>query len=243
MSHLSRADFLVLSMARAIQDGVTVATGLLSWLPMLAIALARETHAPALKYLNCAGAIGPLLRALPASSTDARLLTDNPYCLRLTDLWDLAARRRIEVMFFGFAQLDGSGRTNLSHLRRRNGHLHKLPGVAGAFALRQLVKTPVLFSPRHSALALVPHVDAVTTVATRDSALLVTDLGVFQLARRRLDVVSLHPTVSLEEVKEKTRFALRCPGHPRTTPPPSAREWRALEKLDPRTIRNRFVEK
>lgn len=241
MKGLSRSDFLVLSMARAIPDGATVATGVLSWLPMLAIALAQHTHASALRYLNCAGAIDPRLHLLAPSSTDARLLTGNAYCLRLTDLWDLASRGRIDVMFFGFAQLDCNGNTNSSQLRGIHGRVRKLPGVAGAFALRQLVKNPVLFSTQHSSSVLVPRVEAVTTVAPRHPVLLLTNLGVFQLARRRLEVVSLHPTVGLDEVEEKTGFAVRPPRRLRTTSPPSIREWGMLEKLDGRRTRKRCV--
>lgn len=237
---LARADFLVLAMARQISDGATVATGVLSWLPMLAIALARATHAPRLGYLNCAGAINPCFGVLPSSSTDVRLLRDNPYCLRLTDLWDFASLGRIDVMFFGFAQLDHRGNTNLSWLDGSKGSGRKLPGVAGAFALRQLVKHPVLFSARHSRSTLVRRVETVTTVPGGNPVSLVTDLGVFRLTRGRLDVVSLHPSVELEELDRKTGFPVRHSRRPRTTPLPSGREWRALEGLDPEKIRYRY---
>lgn len=242
MNRPSRGDSLVLSMARHIPNGATVVTGVLSWLPMLAIGVARATHAPDLTYLNCAGAIDPPLRTVPPSSTDVRLLTDIPYCLRLTDLWELAARGRIDVMFFGFAQLDGDGNTNLSRLAGANGRPRKLPGVAGAFTLRQLVKKPVLFSARHSLSTFVRRVDAVTTLAPRHPVSLVTDLGVFRLAGGQLDMVCVHPSVTLDEVGEKTGFPVRCPRRLRTAAPPSGREWRALEKLDPRKIRNRYVQ-
>ncbi|MDA2913486.1 glutaconate CoA-transferase [Acidobacteriia bacterium AH_259_A11_L15] len=238
----SRADFLVLSMARAISNGATVATGVFSWLPMLAIAVARATRAPHLVYLNCAGAIDPPLLALPLTSTDIRLLKNNPYTLRLADLWEFAARGRLDVMFFGFAQLDRNGNTNLTLLRGSNGHVRKLPGVAGASALRQLVKNPVLFSVRHSPAAFVRRLDAVTTVARHQPVRVVTDLGIFQVARGKLQVLSLHSPASLYEVREKTGFVVEPPSRLRYTLPPSRREWRALEKLDPRKIRNRHVQ-
>lgn len=242
MSQFSLADFLVVSMARHIPDRAMVATGVFSWLPMLAIALARETHAPRLTYLNCAGAINPALHPLPISSTDVDLLRNNPYCLRLTDLWELAARGRLERMFFGFAQLDAEGNTNLSRLAGRDGRSRKLPGVAGAFALRQLVKKPLLFCGRHRRSAFVPRVDAVTTVAAGKPVTLVTNLGVFRRAKGGLVVVSLHPTASFADVEARTGFPVRRSPRIRYTRAPSRREWRALQELDPQKIRNRYVE-
>lgn len=242
MNQPTRADYLVLALARQIPAQGAVATGVLSWLPMLAIAVARATHAPELTYLNCAGAINPALRPLPPSSTHASLLRQNPYCLRLTDLWEFAARGAVDVMFFGFAQLDSRGNTNLTLLNGNNGRPRKLPGVAGAFALRQLVRRPVLFTPRHSASAFVPRVDAVTTVAARNPSTVVTDLGVFRLSHGKLEVVSLHPTVGLDEVAAKTGFPVRPVRRLRRTAPPSRADRRALEELDSNKIRNRYTE-
>ncbi len=237
----SPADFLVVAMARQIANAATVATGLLSWLPMLAIAVARATHAPELTYLNCSGAINPVMRSLPPSSTDVTLLKNNPYCLRLTDLWEFAARGRIDVMFFGFAQLDRNGNTNLSLLQGPNGPSRKLPGVAGAYALRQLVKNPVLFSARHSPSSFVRRVDNVTTVAASNPVLLVTELGVFRLVGGALHVVSLHPPGSINEAKAKTGFPVRRPPRLRYTSQLSRRERLALDKFDPGKIRDRYV--
>lgn len=240
----SPADFLVVAMARQIPNGATVATGLLSWLPMLAIAVAKATHAPELTYLNCSGAINPARlggQSLPPSSTDVTLLKNNPYCLRLTDLWEFAARGRIDVMFFGFAQLDRNGNTNLSLLQGSNGPSRKLPGVAGAYALRQLVKNPVLFSARHSPSSFVRRVDTVTTVAASNPVLLVTELGVFRLLGGALHVVSLHPPGSINEVKAKTGFPVRRPPRLRYTSQLSRRERLALDKFDPGKIRDRYV--
>ena len=242
MSEPTPADYLVVSMARLIPNRATVATGVLSWLPMLAIGVARETHAPQLTYLNCAGAINPSFEPLPRSSTDVRLARNNPYCLRLTDLWDFATRGSVDVMFFGFAQLDRKGNTNLSWLRRRNGRSRKLGGVAGAFALRQLVKTPILFSPRHSRSTFVKRLDAVTTVAPSDPVRVVTDLGVLEVHQGKLRILTVHPTSSLREVEQKTGFSVERTGRLHFTPPPTAREWHALRMLDRDRIRNRYGE-
>src|SRR5262245_9761303 len=51
------ADRLLVEMSRSIADGEVVASGVASALAMLAIALARATHAPRLTYLNCVGAV------------------------------------------------------------------------------------------------------------------------------------------------------------------------------------------
>ncbi len=50
---ISAADRLVAQMASEIHDGAVVATGVASPLAVLAIAVARATHAPRLTYRAC----------------------------------------------------------------------------------------------------------------------------------------------------------------------------------------------
>ncbi len=70
-----RADTVVALMARQIDDGAVVATGVASPLAILAIAVARATHAPNLTYLACVGSwirISRISIAPPRSSRISR---------------------------------------------------------------------------------------------------------------------------------------------------------------------------
>ncbi len=67
---IAAADRLVAQMAAEIDDGGVVATGVASPLAVLAIAVARATHAPRLTYLACVGSLNPNVTRLYGSSED-----------------------------------------------------------------------------------------------------------------------------------------------------------------------------
>ena len=82
-----RADTVVAWMAGQIEDGAVVATGVASPLAILAIAVARATHAPNLTYVACVGSLDPVLSHLHPSSEDLAYLdgrcaeiTPSPIC-------------------------------------------------------------------------------------------------------------------------------------------------------------------
>src|SRR3712207_4703183 len=53
------SDLMAVAMARALRNGETVFHGVASPLPMVAILLAKRTHAPDLVYVNITGSIDP----------------------------------------------------------------------------------------------------------------------------------------------------------------------------------------
>jgi glutaconate CoA-transferase subunit B len=55
--------------------------------------------------------------------------------------------------------------------------------------------------------------------------------------RRRLEIRSLHPGASLDQVREQTGFELGVSPELHETPPPSEQELEALERVDPEHIR------
>ncbi|HEY7216250.1 MAG TPA: glutaconate CoA-transferase, partial [Thermoanaerobaculia bacterium] len=63
---ITPAETVVSAMAREIADGAVVATGVASPLAILAIAVAKATHAPRLTYLACVGALDPEIPKLHA---------------------------------------------------------------------------------------------------------------------------------------------------------------------------------
>ena len=67
-------DPMLCAMARFIRNDDIVTTGVASDLPMLAVALAKATHAPGLVYFNCVGAVNPTWEFFPNSSVEPDLL-------------------------------------------------------------------------------------------------------------------------------------------------------------------------
>src|SRR5205807_3423963 len=94
------AEILVAAMAREIEDGAVIATGVASPLAILAIAVARVTHAPRLTYIACVGALDPEIAVLHSCSEDLGYLDGRSGEVTIPDLFDHARRGRIDLMFF-----------------------------------------------------------------------------------------------------------------------------------------------
>jgi glutaconate CoA-transferase subunit B len=203
--NISRADLLVAAMAREITDGAVVATGVASPLAVLAIAAAKATHAPNLHYISCVGSLNPALPQLYASPEDLRYLQGRAAEVSIPELFDHARRGRIDTVFFGAAEVDQSGQTNMSAAGSLSSPSIKFPGVAGAASLRRWVRRPVIVLPKQSRRVMVPHVQVATTRDPERPARVLTDLGVFSL-HHQARLLSIHPGVSLAEIKERTGF-------------------------------------
>lgn len=201
MSH-----FLVGLMAESLEDGDVVATGVASPLAILAIAAAKATHAPHLRYLACVGSLDPDLSTLHTSSEDLKFLDGRNGDVAIPDLFDHARRGRVDSIFFGAAEVDARGRTNMSAIGDLKKPKVKLPGVAGASTLRRWTKRPVLVVQRQSKRNLVPVVSVVSTEDKARRVTLMTDLAIFSLGLDGARLESRHPHATLEHIKERTGF-------------------------------------
>ncbi|MDB5212702.1 MAG: 3-oxoadipate CoA-transferase subunit [Myxococcaceae bacterium] len=237
----SRADTVVAWMAAQIGDGDVVATGVASPLAILAIAVARATHAPNLTYISCVGALDPDLTHLHRSSEELAYLDGRRAEVSIPELFDHARRGRVDVVFFGAAEVDGHGRTNMSaagDLRHPN---VKFPGVAGASSLRRWVKRPVLVVPRQSKRCLVPEVQVASTADPSRRTTLVTDLGLFEVGPPEATLVGLHPWASEADVSARTGFAYRVSAALAATAAPHEETLRALRTMDRNDMRQTLV--
>jgi glutaconate CoA-transferase, subunit B len=227
-------------MAAEIHDGDVVATGVASPLAILAIAVARATHAPSLTYLACVGAVNPNVRRLHASSEDLAYLDGRRGELAIPDLFDHARRGRIDIIFFGAAEVDGSGSSNMSATGSLAQPTVKLPGVAGAAALRRWVNRPVLVVPKQTRRSLVARVQVKSTMDDRPTPLL-TDMGRFRVGGEGASLQSHRPWTTAAEVTERTGFAFALAKDLATDAAPSIATLAAIRALDPDNLRERLV--
>lgn len=235
-----KADTVVTWMARQIEDGDVVATGVASPLAILAIALARATHAPRLRYLACVGSLDPLVEELHGSSEDLRYLDGRNGEITIPDLFDHARRGRIHTVFFGAAEVDGDGATNMSASGSLDAPRTKFPGVAGASSLRRWVRRPILVVPRQSRRALVEKVQIASTCDARATKL-VTDLGVFEVGSAGAILAGRHAWATEAEIEERTGFAYRTADSLPITSAPDAATLSAIHALDPKNLRQALV--
>jgi glutaconate CoA-transferase subunit B len=238
---MSRADTVVALMARQIDDGAVVATGVASPLAILAIAVARATHAPNLTYLACVGSLDPDLSHLYRSSEELSYLEGRRAEITIPDLFDHARRGLVDTVFFGAAEVDWRGDTNMTAAGDLRRPKVKFPGLAGAASLRRWVKRPVLVIPRQSKRSLVPEVQVASTADPGRRTKLITDLGVFEVGLPGAFLVGRHPWATEALLADKTGFSYATASELAETPPPDARTLEAIRAIDSDNLRHSLV--
>jgi glutaconate CoA-transferase subunit B len=228
------ADLMAVAMARLLRDGEVVFQGVNSPLPVVAIALARRTHAPRLIYLNVAGGYDPSPRFATPSSTGPELARGSAAIISNEDFYDLCARGGIDTVFLGAVQIDAGGRTNTSAIGDWARPKVRLPGGGGAAVMMPTARRVILWRTQHSRRVFVEKLDFVTGAGNVDRV--VTPLCVFRRIEGRLRVEALLPGATAGGVREQTGFALDGSAW-ETLAEPTDEELRALEAVDPHGVR------
>lgn len=227
-------EIMAVAMARLLRDGETVFHGVASPLPMVAILLAKRLHAPNLIYLNITGSVDPSPDRLPVSTVGPELTRGTRALVTLTDLFDLAARGRLDTAFLSGAQIDGAGRINLSAIGDYARPKVRLPGGAGSAALMPAAKRVILWRTKHDRRAFVERLDFVTAAGNVDRV--VSPLCVFARRDGWLVVESIHPGVRLDDLLAATGFPIEIGPTTPVTPPPTAQELALLAEIDPERV-------
>ncbi len=242
------AELVAVMSARFLEDGKIVFGG--AGLPLVSCILAQRLHAPRLTILFEGGVIGPHVEIskMPPSTNESRCARKANMLLSITDVLLLQQRGYVDYGFLGGAQIDQFGNLNSSFIGDPEKPTVRLPGTGGANDIASLA-SKVLVAMHHEKKRFVPKVDFITTPgylqggASREQAGLrqggvykvITHLGVFGFDEktRRMRLETLHPGVTIEEVRDKTGFELLTPDQLRCTAPPTAEELRILRELDP----------
>jgi len=235
------ADRLIWRMAAEIADGAVVATGVASPLAVLAIALARATHAPRLSYLACVGSLNPTVTQLFGSSEDLEYLAGRTAEVSIPELFDHARRGRVDTIFFGAVEVDADGATNLSAIGSLAQPKVKFPGVAGACTLRRWSRRPVLVVPRQTRRALVARVAVRSTDDPARRTPLLTDLATFTVGPPGAALEAIAPGVALDDVRARAGFAFSVGEALAVHPEPPAAAIDILDALDPAGFRGELV--
>jgi glutaconate CoA-transferase subunit B len=228
---------MTVAMSRLLHDGEIVFHGVASPLPMVAILLAKATHAPNLVYLNITGSIDPLPSHLPRSTVDPALLEGTRALITLADAFDLSARGELDTVFLSGVQIDAAGRINMSVIGDYRQPKVRLPGGAGSAFLMSTANRVILWRTRHDRRTFVEQLSFVTGSGNVDRV--VTPLCVFHRDPElgRLVVESVHPYTTPEEVIANTGFIVEV-ADVLETPPPTVEERAALARVDPEGIRH-----
>jgi glutaconate CoA-transferase subunit B len=227
---------MVVAAAREIHDREVVFVGMR--LPLLGFGLAKATHAP--------GAVGlfenGVIRDRPAEAFiytmgDPPNIAGAVACLGLNDVMSLLQQGRVDVGFIGGAEIDPFGNLNTTRTAG-GGSLVRLPGSGGGGDIASLAGRTVLIM-EHEPRRFRPRVDYITSPGhfpgrrRGGPATLITTLGVFDFSPTGMRLRSLHPGVSIEEVRRATGFDLTIEPPVPETVPPSADELTYIRQADP----------
>jgi glutaconate CoA-transferase subunit B len=242
-------ELMICCAARLLEDGRTVAVG--TGVPCAAAMLAQRTCAPRLVVLFEAGGIGPQLPTMPISVGDSRTFYRGLMATSMCDIMETCQRGLVDYTFLGGAQIDPYGNLNSTMIGTDYARPRvRLPGSGGANDLASLCWR-ILVVTNHDRRRFVEKLDFLTTPGyltgpgAREAAGLppgtgpyrvITDLAVlgYHETTKRMEVLSLHPGVTLTQVREATAFELHVREPLAVTPPPREEELRLLrEEVDP----------
>jgi acyl CoA:acetate/3-ketoacid CoA transferase beta subunit len=248
---IRRADYCVIACAEIYRgDGEILANPTVGTIPFIGARLARATFEPDLVMTD--GEAMLVVDNQPVGVNGHPALVEGwlPFRLTFDVVW---AGRRHVVM--GASQIGRDGDTNISSIGPFARPSAQLLGPRGAPGNTVNHHTSY-WVPSHSRRVFVEKVDFVSglgpsraarlggkSAAYNDIRSVISDLCVIdfkgQAARARL--VSIHPGVRLDEVTEKTGFALETGPATVLTRDPTAAEMKLIVQLDPGGLRYREV--
>jgi glutaconate CoA-transferase subunit B len=242
-------ELMICCAARLLEDGRTVAVG--TGVPCAAAMLAQRTTAPNLVICFEAGGVGPQLPTMPISVGDSRTFFRALLATSMADIMETCQRGLIDYTFLGGAQIDAYGNLNSTIIGSDYARPKvRLPGSGGANDLASLCWRTLVVT-NHDRRRFVERLDFLTTPGyltgpgAREAAGLppgtgpyrvITDLAVlgYHEHTRRMEVISLHPGVELEQVRAATAFELGVREPLGVTVPPEEHELCILrDEVDP----------
>ena len=248
MSDYNSMELMICVAARLLEDGSTVGVG--TGAPCAAAMLAQKTCSPGLFIIFEAGGVAPVLSSMPISVGDSRTFSKALMATSMMDVFETCQRGMVDYAFLGGAQIDMYGNMNSTVIGDYNKPKVRFPGSGGANDFASLCWHTIVIT-LHNKKRFVEKIDFLTTPGyltgpgAREAAGLpedcgpykiITDLAVmgFDQESRRLQIESLHPQVTLEQVRENTGFELLTCADMVKTEPPRENELKILrEQVDP----------
>lgn len=243
----SSTELLACVASRMLVDNKSVFVG--TGLPMIAAMLAQRMQAPNLLLFFEAGGIGPEMPVLPISVGDSRTFHSAVAASSMHDSMAMAQAGYIDYGFLGGAQIDRYGNLNTTAIGPYEHPKVRLPGSGGANDVGTLCHQTIILM-RQDKHRFLEKIDFLTTPGylqgfdsrqeaglPRDSGpyRVISQLGVygFDSTSKQMMLLSMHPGVTIEQVKENSSFEILIPSHVSLTTPPSQKELAILKKIDP----------
>lgn len=244
-------ELMCVSAAMRLKDGMNVAVGV--GLPQMACFLAKFTHAPDLNLFYELGVYNPYPKDTGVGLADPRIWYDCEYYTGfLGALGQILASGRVDVGFLGALQCDQYGNLNSSLVKKDDGSIRHFTGSGGAADIANLSKN-VFMILKHEKRKVCEAIDYITSVggyrggsSRQDAGIpasqgvtVFTNLCIMKTGKEtgKLELQSLHPGVTIEQLKENTGFDLHIPENYEITPEPAEEYLNVLRTVvDPKKI-------
>ncbi len=236
--------------SRILEDGKSVFVG--TGLPVVATVLAQRTHAPNILIMYEAGGIGPQCPVIPVSVGDSRTFYQGIAASSMHDVMSALQSGFVDYGFLGAAQIDMFGNINTTVIGDYERPKVRLPGSGGANDVGSLCYRNIIIM-KQDENRFVNKLDFLTTPGyltgpeAREKAGLpentgpyrvITQLGVygFDDETKRMILISMHPRVNLDDIKNNCGFQLIIPENVKTSEVPTEKELKILREIDPTGI-------
>ena len=246
-------ELLTVLMAREVRNDDVMIVGVATPMVWAAFTLAKVTHAPDAIYHYIMGntfvneARQVSLLYLEMNTARAYRFQNSGECT----LESLPSDKLTTIEWFRPGQVDQYGNTNNICIGDWNRPKVRLPGCAGIADFSMFYsRGSFLYIPRHDTRTFVPKVDFISGVGFSDGKpsicggsgpqCVITNLAYlsFDKGSKRIKIGTIHPGVTLEEVRESTGFELLVHEGIKETIPPTEEEINILRnKVDPLGIR------
>jgi glutaconate CoA-transferase subunit B len=234
---------IIKCMALQLRPGEVVYVGLASVLPIISIRLA-QSWGISVEFVGVSEIYDPIDVSVTESTADPFSLRGGRGIIGSLELFDLARRGKLDVMFFGPAQVDRRANINLSVIGSFDKPRVRLPGGAAAAFLYRRARRVIMWLMEHSRRTLVDKVDFVTAPGPSGKEgpreiVLCTPRAVFRFDHDEGELVltGLMPQVSLEEAIEAMGFTPRVKESLEEPPQATQEDLAIIEKVDPRGLR------
>ncbi|MFZ7104567.1 MAG: CoA-transferase subunit beta [Peptococcaceae bacterium] len=246
------SEFLATASAREINDNETIFAGV--GIPTLGALLAKLTHAPNAIIAMESGSIGPQPYRIILG------IGDNPCvenALMATSLWRLFSDQQkgfFNVGMIGGAQVDKYGNLNSTAIFGEGNYFKpaaRLPGSGGANDIASSAGRTIITMPLQKRRFL-ERVDYITSPGyltgyeSREQAgllwggpaAIITNKCIFRFAAESKEayLASLHPGVTVEEVRNEVSWDLQVAADIENTEPPTVEQVKLIRALDPNKI-------
>lgn len=242
--HYTLNELMVVAAAREIQDGEVVFVGMR--LPLIAFVVAKKTHAP-----NTIGLFeNGVIRSTPSPELiytmgDPPNIKGATQCLDMMGVMSMLQAGRVNLGFLGAAEVDRYGNLNSTQVKGKQG-LVRLPGSGGACDIASLAHRFVSLL-EHAKHRLPERVSYITSPGNGEGAgwrkrvglprggpaAVITTKCVLRFGENGEAFLStVHPGVTVEDVKANTGWDLKVAGDVKPTPEPSAKELKAIREYD-----------